>query len=262
MSRGSQGTRRKFESRHAARIWRRAALSLAAPVRAHQASRAPRSVRVAGQAEPMSTGNTAPVAPRDPFFWASTVRDVRGLYYKHFGDHRRERQLFSTGAFFVTFASVRAITHAIRTERGPFKNITAGGRHIHHMTIGIAGLLAVGYLWLLEIGTNDQRGASRMKSIGFGSGAALTLDEFALWLNLEDDYWTEQGRESIDAVILFGALVALSVLGKGFAKDVVKTRANGHSAHAPSESSTHEPPPTPAGGAQSRRSQRARWLGK
>jgi hypothetical protein len=170
----------------------------------------------------MSTGNAARVASRDPFRWASPGREVRSLYHKHFGDHLRERQLFSTGAFFVTFASVRAITHAIRAERGPFRNVTPGGRHIHHMTFGIAGLLTVGYLWLLEIGTNDQRGASRITSIGFGSGAALTLDEFALWLNLEDDYWTKQGRESIDAVILFGALLTLSVLGKGFAKDLVK----------------------------------------
>jgi hypothetical protein len=155
----------------------------------------------------------------------SWSEDLRVLYYKHFGDHRKERQLFSTGAFFVTFASVRAITHAIRAQRGPFKNITAGGRHIHHMTFGITGLLGVGYLWLLEIGTNDQRRASRLTSIGFGSGAALTLDEFALWLNLEDDYWTTQGRESIDAIALFGALLALSLLGKGFAKDAAKLPA-------------------------------------
>jgi len=151
--------------------------------------------------------------------------DLRDLYYKHFDDHKKERQLFSTGAFFLTFAAVRAITHAIRAERGPFKNITPGGRHIHHMTFGITGLLVVGYLWLLEIGINERRRLSRLTSIGFGSGAALTLDEFALWLNLEDDYWTKQGRESIDAVTLFGALLTLSVLGRGFATDAVKLPA-------------------------------------
>ncbi len=170
----------------------------------------------------MSTGNVASIPSEERFSRGVPLSDVRNLYYRHFGDHRRERQLFSTGAFFATFASVRVITHAIRAQRGPFKNITAGGRHIHHMTFGIAGLLTVGYLWLLEIGTNDQRRASRITSLGFGSGAALTLDEFALWLNLEDDYWTKQGRESIDAVVLFGSLLTLSVLGKGFAKELVK----------------------------------------
>jgi hypothetical protein len=150
--------------------------------------------------------------------------EIRDLYAKHFENRRKERQLISTAAFFTTFAAVRTITHAIRAERGPFRNITPGGRHIHHMTFGIAGLLSVGYLWLLEIGTNEQRGASRVTAAVYGSGAALTLDEFALWLNLEDDYWTSQGRESIDAVVLFGSMLSLSVLGKSFLKELVHRR--------------------------------------
>jgi len=170
----------------------------------------------------MSTLDGAPPAP-EPAPRPSREHEVRELYYRHFGDHRRERQLFSMGSFFLTFGAVRTITHAIRAERGPFRNITPGGRHIHHMTFGITALLAVGYLWLLEIGTNDQRRASRITSLCFGGGAALTLDEFALWLNLEDDYWNRQGRESIDAVVLFGALLALSVLGKGFARDLLRS---------------------------------------
>jgi hypothetical protein len=168
--------------------------------------------------DPQARASSADPQPSDRF---APERDVRALYYKHFGDRRKERQLFSTGAFFTTFAAVRAITHAIRAERGPFKNITPGGRHIHHMTFGITGLLTVGYLWLLEIGINEQRSASRITSIAYGSGAALTLDEFALWLNLADDYWTKQGRESIDAVVLFGSLLSLSVLGKGFFTELV-----------------------------------------
>lgn len=152
-----------------------------------------------------------------PLSWLTPERDLRQLYETYFGDRRKERQLFSTGSFFLTFGAVRAITHAIRAERGPFKNITPGGKHIHHMTFGIVGLLAVGYLWLLEIGINEQRGGgSRVTAAAYGSGAALTLDEFALWLNLEDDYWTKQGRESIDAIVLFGTLLSLSVIGRGF----------------------------------------------
>jgi hypothetical protein len=156
-----------------------------------------------------------------------SAREVHDLYCEHFEDRRKERQLLSTGAFFVTFAAVRGITHAIRAERGPFKNITPGGRHIHHMTFGITGLLTVGYLWLLEIGIDEHRNASRLTSIAYGSGAALTLDEFALWLNLADDYWNKQGRESIDAVVLFGSLLSLSVLGKNFFAELVhRSRAS------------------------------------
>jgi hypothetical protein len=167
--------------------------------------------------------------------WLAPARDVRELYYKHFGNRRKERQLFSTGAFFLTFASVRGITHAIRAERGPFKNITPGGRHIHHMTFGIMGLLTVGYLWMLEIGITEDRGSSRITAAAYGSGAALTLDEFALWLNLEDLYWAKQGRESIDAVALFGSLLILSVLGKGFVKELPQALpTSGSSATRPS----------------------------
>jgi hypothetical protein len=164
---------------------------------------------------------TSPLLSKSPLSWLTPERDLRELYDKYFCDRRKERQLFSAGSFFLTFAGVRGITHAIRAERGPFKNITPGGKHIHHMTFGITGLLTVGYLWLLEIGINEQRGGSRLTSAVYGSGAALTLDEFALWLNLEDDYWTKQGRESIDAVVLFGALLSLSVIGKGFFKELL-----------------------------------------
>jgi hypothetical protein len=153
----------------------------------------------------------------------SKSSELRRLYLKHFGGRRKkERQLLSTGSFFLTFGAVRAITHAIRAERGPFRNITSsGGRHIHHMTFGIAGLLTVGYLWMLEIGIKENRLSSAATAAAFGSGAALTLDEFALWLNLEDVYWTTKGRESIDAVVLFGALLGLSVLGKEFVGELL-----------------------------------------
>jgi hypothetical protein len=53
-------------------------------------------------------------------------------------------------------------------------------------------------------------------SLLYGAGAALTLDEFALWLNLEDVYWARQGRESIDAIVLFGSLLLIAIWGGGF----------------------------------------------
>jgi hypothetical protein len=155
------------------------------------------------------------LAPDEP-------RDVRALYRHHFGDLRKERQLLSTSSFFVTFAAVRTITHAIRAGRGPFRNITPGGRHIHHMTFGILTLILVGYLWLLEIGIRRNRRSSRLTALAYGSGAALTLDEFALWLNLEDDYWNKQGRESIDAVALFGSLLSIGAIGRNFLGDLAR----------------------------------------
>jgi hypothetical protein len=151
------------------------------------------------------------------------LRQVPPLYRKHFADCRKERQLVSSASFFTTFASVRVITHSIRAGIGPFRNITPGGRHIHHMTFGIIGLLMVGYLWMMEIGTaTDRRRSSRLTSGFYGAGAALTLDEFALWLNLQDVYWTKQGRESIDAVVLFGSLLSMGLVGKDFLRELVQ----------------------------------------
>jgi hypothetical protein len=58
---------------------------------------------------------------------------------------------------------------------------------------------------------------SRLMSVSYGVGAALTLDEFAIWLNLEPDvYWSQAGRLSIDAVILFGSLLAVGAGGAPF----------------------------------------------
>src|SRR5271154_6081100 len=146
------------------------------------------------------------------------LRHLRDAYKEHFGEHRRERQFISTGGFFLTFVLTRAITHAIKAGRGPFGNIGGKrGPHIHHMTFGIVSLLVVGYLWVLQLGTHEDPSPrlSRITSFLFGAGAALTLDEFALWLNLEDDYWTSKGRESIDAVVIFGSLLSLGALGGG-----------------------------------------------
>jgi hypothetical protein len=104
------------------------------------------------------------------------------------------------------------ITHQIP----PFHFIFMDGRHIHHLVFGILLLLAVGYAWLCDIGTGmDSTSllASRLTSILYGLAAALTLDEFALWLNLKDVYWSREGRSSIDAVILFGSLLAIGAWG-------------------------------------------------
>jgi hypothetical protein len=73
------------------------------------------------------------------------------------------------------------------------------GRHVHHLVWGILLLLLVGYTWLLELGTGaaaSSQWSGRLTSMLFGVAAALTLDEFALWLNLRDVYWEREGRES------------------------------------------------------------------
>jgi hypothetical protein len=132
-------------------------------------------------------------------------------------DRPRRRLFLAAVSFFVTFLGVRLLVYAIVHHIGPFGWVMVGSHHIHHLVWGILLLLMVGYMELAEFGTGSSPSsifASRLISICFGIGAALTLDEFALWLNLSADaYWTRQGRESIDAVILFGALLAIGSWG-------------------------------------------------
>ena len=131
-------------------------------------------------------------------------------------DRPRRRLFGASVSFFLTFAGVRGVVYAIEHEIPPFHFIQMGGRHIHHLVFGIVILLLVGYGWLAEIGTGADDSSiflGRLMSILYGVGAALTLDEFALWLNLKDVYWAREGRASIDAVILFGALLAVSSWG-------------------------------------------------
>ena len=151
-------------------------------------------------------------------------RRVAQLYTEHLDSPRRERLFLSSVAFFTAFATVRGITHAIRSGRGPFRNLSVGGRHLHHLVFGIAGLLGSGYLWLVQVGVGkrgEDDALSRVTAILYGAGAAITLDEFALWLNLEDVYWAKQGRESVDAVVLFGSVLSIGLWGRPFFKALV-----------------------------------------
>jgi hypothetical protein len=138
------------------------------------------------------------------------------LLREHIADRPRRRLFLASVSFFLTFAMVRGMVYAIQHQIPPFHYIIMGGRHIHHLVLGILILLAVGYGWLCEVGTGSDSSsilASALMSLLYGVGAALTLDEFALWLNLKDVYFVREGRSSIDAVVLFGSLLAIGGWG-------------------------------------------------
>jgi hypothetical protein len=154
----------------------------------------------------------------------------RGVWDRHFDNPRKERAFLSAVGFTTAFATCRGITHAIRANKGPFRNISAGGTHIHHSTFGIFGLLGVGYFWTYQIGVGtpaERRWGSRVTATLYGIAGALTLDEFALWLDLHDDYWDKQGRKSIDAVAIFGGLLTAGVAGHGVVRECVRAARSG-----------------------------------
>ncbi|HEY6850377.1 MAG TPA: hypothetical protein VI320_29760 [Terracidiphilus sp.] len=135
-------------------------------------------------------------------------------------DRPRRRMFIASVSFAITFIGVRLIVALIRDNKGPFHWVLVGGQHIHHLVWGILILLLVGYGWLMDVGSEHTPLSvflSRLMAVSYGVGAALTLDEFALWLSLDPNaYWSHEGRLSIDAVILFGSLLASGAWGAPF----------------------------------------------
>jgi hypothetical protein len=156
--------------------------------------------------------------PADERLQPSRSLPLAHVYSEHFArDPRRERLFLASVGFFAGFGAARAITHAILHRVGPFGNLSIGGRHLHHLVFGIGGLLGVGYLWLGLFGVSPNRKSiSQATAVSYGVAAAMTLDEFALWLNLQDVYWAKQGRQSIDAVAIFGGLLSIGIWGGPF----------------------------------------------
>ena len=159
---------------------------------------------------------------------------LRFVYARHFPETRRERLFLASLGFFVTIMVVRAITEAIHRDIGPFHDVSMRGRHIHHLVWGILLLLLVGYAWLVEFGTGSPSGLTwvgRLTSMLYGVAAALTLDEFALWLNLRDVYWEREGRESIEAIALFAGLLGVGIFGGSFFRGIGKEATKLVSSH-------------------------------
>lgn len=113
-------------------------------------------------------------------------------------------------SFVVVFLATRVIVRMIRAGRGPFGDTAVGGVHVHHLVYGVFAMLLAG---AAEFAYRPASPWVHVLAAVFGAGAALTLDEFALWLRLEDVYWNREGRVSVDAVVLTAAALALVALG-------------------------------------------------
>jgi hypothetical protein len=128
-------------------------------------------------------------------------------YLDNVVDTGRSAALWMLIGFLVTYAVTRTITVRIKNrkasgtqeESGPIKDVHIGGVHVHHQVWGIMLVLVVG---LLTFRFQPESPWIEVLATLFGIGAALALDEFALWLHLEDVYWSEEGKKSIDAVMI------------------------------------------------------------
>ena len=120
--------------------------------------------------------------------------EVRAAYLEELGPAERAALLSWLG-FTVTFATARGITHSIKEGKGPFRNMSTGGVHLHHYLWGIAMLAGVG---AVAVHGDDERRRHPSVALSYGVGLGLIIDEFALLVDLEDVYWSTKGRLSVE----------------------------------------------------------------
>jgi hypothetical protein len=115
--------------------------------------------------------------------------------------------------FILSFAFIRMSTRLMRSPKVPWwpgSVVSDGGVHVHHLVFGIVTMMIAGALGFMALGQSPY---AEICAFFFGVGAGLTIDEFALWVYLDDVYWAEQGRSSIDAMVIAAAGMMLILLG-------------------------------------------------
>jgi hypothetical protein len=113
-------------------------------------------------------------------------------------------------SFLVSFLAIRTSARLTRSVSWWPGGVQSGGVHLHHLVWGICLLLLAGFLSFTDSISVVWQHAD---AIAFGIGAGFTLDEFALWVHLDDVYWSEEGRASVDAVVVALAFAGLVVVG-------------------------------------------------
>ncbi len=158
------------------------------------------------------------------------------VLHERIPDRPRRRLFLAAIGFAITFLGVRLLVLLILFHIGPFGWVIVAGTHIHHLVWGIILLLVSGYAMVAEVGTGatpTSLFAGRLIAILYGMGAALTLDEFTMWLTIKDSLWSFQNRASIDAVVLFGALLAVGAWGAPLWTKRPRKRPAPHQAPSP-----------------------------
>lgn len=148
------------------------------------------------------------------------LANIGSVYQEGIVEAGKEPAFLFLVSFLGAFTFIRTSAHMIRAQVSWWPgNVEVGGTHIHHLVWGILTLLISGWI---SIAVDPGSPGKELVAIAFGIGTGLTLDEFALWLELKDVYWEEGGRKSIDAVIVAGILAGFGVLGFGVLADVAE----------------------------------------
>jgi lysyl-tRNA synthetase class 2 len=137
---------------------------------------------------------------------------ITNFWNNHLVAHDRQGVFLVLVGFVGSFGFIRMSTRMIRAEVSwwPGNIESESGLHVHHLVFGIVTMMVAGTMGFVAFGHSP---LTEICAFFFGIGAGLTIDEFALWVYLEDVYWAEEGRSSIDATVIAASLIGLIVLG-------------------------------------------------
>jgi hypothetical protein len=149
---------------------------------------------------------------------ATLVASIGSVYDRAIVETGRQPEFLFFVAFLASWGFIRTSAHLIRAQVSWWPgNVEVGGTHIHHLVWGILLLLVSGYVGVVVAPDSPWH---EIVTVLFGIGAGLTLDEFALWLELRDVYWEKEGRRSIDAVVVTACLAGIVLIGYSAWADV------------------------------------------
>jgi hypothetical protein len=142
-----------------------------------------------------------------------TTASIFGDFYNRIAEHELQGLYLVLIGFILSFAFIRMSTRLMRSPRVPWwpgSIVSDSGVHLHHLVFGIVTMMVAGAGGFAAFGNSPW---TEICAFAFGIGAGLTIDEFALWVYLDDVYWAEEGRSSIDATVLAAAAMLLALLG-------------------------------------------------
>ena len=134
-------------------------------------------------------------------------------FYNRIAEHELQGLYLVLIGFILSFAFIRMSTRLMRSPKVPWwpgSIVSDSGVHLHHLVFGIVTMMVSGAAGFAAFGNSPW---TEICAFAFGIGAGLTIDEFALWVYLDDVYWAKEGRSSIDATVIAAALMLLALLG-------------------------------------------------
>jgi hypothetical protein len=144
---------------------------------------------------------------------STTASFISNFWNDQLVEHGRQYHFLVVVGFLCAFGFIRLSTRLMRSPRvswWPGSVVSEGGLHVHHLVFGIVTMMVSG---VVSFALSDVGFWYELCALAFGIGMGLTIDEFALWLYLEDVYWAKEGRTSIDATLVAAAAMGLILLG-------------------------------------------------